>query len=288
MVVKYFVWFQLLFKRPMEAWYHVYAKFCRWRWRSSGFNRVGEYNLYLTSVEEALKEITQQPSTLIRSVRRRSRTSRNTNLPPGRSGKLPDPTVLTLRKYTRSVMERTQRPNDIYEGPIPHSFNASMELGRLCYAICRLVKPSKVVETGVANGLTSFSILQALKENGSGQLYSVELPPLRRGAESWIGHLVPEFLRSAWRLLLGPSQFVLPKILPQLGPIDIFVHDSDHSYWNQLAEFRLIWPHLRSGGIVISDDVMNDALLEVAEEQGATPIIVAQSRPGFIGILVKP
>lgn len=253
MVIKFLVWLCLLLKRPREAGYHVYAKFCHWRWRSFGFHRVGELDFYVTSMKEALKEITQQPSTLI-----------------------------------RSIMERTYWPNNFYDGAIPHSFNASMELVSLCYAICRLLKPSKVVETGVANGLTSFSILRALKENGSGQLYSIELPPLQPGAESWVGHLVPEFLRSQWILLFGASQYLLPQIPPVLEPIDVFVHDSDHSYWNQLREYRFVWPYLRPGGVLISHDVVNDALIELAEEEGTTPFIVRQSRPGFIGILVKP
>ena len=57
-------------------------------------------------------------------------------------------------------------------------FNAGLELGRLCYVLCRFQKPGKVIETSVANGATSAFILQALGKNGGGELYSIDLPPL--------------------------------------------------------------------------------------------------------------
>lgn len=45
------------------------------------------------------------------------------------------------------------------------------------YTIIRIRKPDIVVETGVAQGVSSTFILQALEDNGRGQLYSIDLPP---------------------------------------------------------------------------------------------------------------
>src|SRR5258708_7464420 len=65
--------------------------------------------------------------------------------------------------------------------------DATTELARMCYALCRAVGPEVVVETGVGNGVTSSYFLQALKVNSKGSLWSLDLLPL--AAQS--GLLVP-------------------------------------------------------------------------------------------------
>jgi predicted O-methyltransferase YrrM len=41
--------------------------------------------------------------------------------------------------------------------------------------------------------------------------------------------------------------------------IDMFLHDSSHSYRHMLWEFRQFWPHLRDGGLLVSHDVQMNA-----------------------------
>ena len=48
--------------------------------------------------------------------------------------------------------------------------------GEVLYAAVRARKPSVVVETGVAAGLSSACILAGLQRNGMGELYSIDLP----------------------------------------------------------------------------------------------------------------
>ena len=45
----------------------------------------------------------------------------------------------------------------------------------IVYATVRILKPSIVVETGVASGVSTTLILQALSLNGKGQLYSIDI-----------------------------------------------------------------------------------------------------------------
>ena len=52
------------------------------------------------------------------------------------------------------------------------------ELVRAVWCLTRHLRPTKVVETGVARGLTSRFILEALEKNKAGHLWSVDLPPL--------------------------------------------------------------------------------------------------------------
>ncbi len=37
--------------------------------------------------------------------------------------------------------------------------------------------------------------------------------------------------------------------------IDIFIHDSLHTPQTMKYEFEKAWPHIRSGGLLISDDI---------------------------------
>jgi len=41
--------------------------------------------------------------------------------------------------------------------------------------------------------------------------------------------------------------------------IDMFLHDSSHSYQHMLWEFRQFWPLLRDGGLLVSHDVQMNA-----------------------------
>jgi predicted O-methyltransferase YrrM len=151
----------------------------------------------------------------------------------------------------------------------PCPWNASRRLESLCYVVCRLTRPSCVVETGVAAGHTSRAILLALNENKHGRLYSIDLPLFSWRRTYPIGSSIPPSLRSRWHLTLGPSRLVLPNLLRRLGPIDVFVHDSDHTYLNQKVEFSLALSALRPGGFLIADDVGNDSIYE---EAGSSPL----------------
>ena len=144
----------------------------------------------------------------------------------------------------------------------------------MLYTITKLTKPAVVVETGVASGRSSAAILTALKENNFGELYSIDLPQFYNDTnpETYLtsegnnelkgfvpngqtpGWLVGDELRSRWHLILGDSKVELGKLLAGLASVDIFYHDSDHSYESMYFEFESIWPKLLSGGFLLSDD----------------------------------
>lgn len=152
-------------------------------------------------------------------------------------------------------------------------------------ALVRLLRPTTVVEAGVAEGLTTAVALRALSETSGGRLYSVDLPPLEAD-ESFVGRAVPAELRASWTLTLGPTRLVLPTLLERVSPVDLFVHDADHTYTAQLEDYRLLWPHLRSGGVLLSDDLASPAFVEFAASVGARPYLVGDV--GDVGLLRKP
>lgn len=139
----------------------------------------------------------------------------------------------------------------------------------LLYVLVRLVRPKIIVETGVFDGISSSVILQALEDNKEGELISIDLPAastipesthrmkettLPMGCEP--GWAIPEYLRGRHNLILGDSQEVLPSILKENLLIDIFLHDSLHTFSHQWFEYETAWPHLKTGGLLLSDDVL--------------------------------
>src|SRR5260221_862601 len=58
------------------------------------------------------------------------------------------------------------------QGAFTRKHNSSFVLGRICYTLCRALKPDRVLETGVAFGVCSSFILQALAVNGIWQWHS--------------------------------------------------------------------------------------------------------------------
>jgi len=160
-------------------------------------------------------------------------------------------------------------------------------------AFIRLTKPEIIVETGVAHGSSSAVILEALHENGFGKLYSIDLPifdsadgnlkpwlegySFRKGDVSTVndlnqvGWLVPASLRDRWELILGDSLAELPKLVRRIPQIDIFFHDSLHTYECMMQEFGVVWPHLKQNAFILADDIFikcHCAIRNFAQQKG--------------------
>lgn len=131
----------------------------------------------------------------------------------------------------------------------------------LLYVLVRKLCPETVVETGVAAGVSSAYILQALEDNEYGRLYSIDFPnyamvtgqPIPQGME--LGFAIPNNLRHRWELLKGKSGDLLRPLMRRLNAVDIFFHDSEHSYENMGYEYNEAWRHLKTGGLLISHDI---------------------------------
>jgi hypothetical protein len=155
------------------------------------------------------------------------------------------------------------------------------------YALVRIVQPDLVVETGVREGFSTRFLLLAMERNQHGTLHSIDLPdqdqPLSPEGEGGTdalpsgkttGWLIPASLRSRWHLHLGDARDLLPGLLRTLGQVDIFIHDSLHTYDHMLFEYRMAWPHLRAGGILLSDDTdWNAAFAEFAAAVQCSPVM---------------
>jgi len=133
------------------------------------------------------------------------------------------------------------------------------EYHRALYTMIRILKPEIVIETGVFEGHSSLSILSALKENNKGFLYSIDLPSPDLPSGKVPGWMVPEHLRKRWDLRAGKSSDLLPTLLEEVKEVDIFLHDSEHSYENMCWEYKTAWTHIKTGGLLLSHDVSQNA-----------------------------
>jgi len=167
--------------------------------------------------------------------------------------------------------------------------DADPQLGLAIWCLIHSMGPERVVETGVAHGLTSRIILEALERAGRGRLWSIDLPAMDPGLHEQIAIAVPERLRARWTYIAGTSRRRLPGLLEQIRPIDLFVHDSSHTRRNTLFELRLAWSALGRGAIVADDINQSTAFAEMSESVGATAVHVALAGDGaaLFGILLR-
>lgn len=169
------------------------------------------------------------------------------------------------------------------------------------YILIRKLKPNVVIETGVHRGVSSFFILQALEKNGNGMLYSIDLPFASYETDNKsfsksvlpkekIGICVPEKLRKRWKLILGDSKNELPDIIKNNSSIDLFLHDSEHTHTHMMWEFETVWPHIKNGGVLVSDDIhWNNAFESFVTKIDGTSIQLKRDREnaGTFGIILK-
>jgi Methyltransferase domain len=129
--------------------------------------------------------------------------------------------------------------------------------------------------------VTSRLILEAMALNGSGHLWSVDLPhPLRPELHHETAAAVPLARRENWTYIRGSSRQQLPSLVARLENVDMFVHDSLHTSRNMRFELRTVWPAMDSGSLALVDDVDNQAFRDFVRESGQPSSVVMRSADG--------
>lgn len=159
-------------------------------------------------------------------------------------------------EYLASDFRRTylgrRRELSRFTGPQRLGTSGDLSLEAL-YLVVRAARPRVVVETGVLYGASSAHILAALAQNGEGVLYSIDLP--HEPDEPPHDFLVPDQLCGHWTLVVGDSRRELPTLLDRLSTIDLFHHDSLHTFEHMTWEYQTAVPHLTPHGVLSSHDV---------------------------------
>lgn len=139
---------------------------------------------------------------------------------------------------------------------VPMHYPRHLAIGRksssLIYSLARVTRPSVVVETGVANGESSYLLLKAPAKNGHGLLYSIDI-------RSDVGDLLQKADKTRWCLKILDAQRTqrsFEKVLDEIGQVDLFMHDSgNHSYSLQMFEYRTVLKKMARHFLLASDDV---------------------------------
>lgn len=159
--------------------------------------------------------------------------------------------------------------------PISGHPPCSPDIAMSLYLVTRILKPMHVVETGVSAGRSSSYILCALKDNEQGELFSIDPDPEA-------GYAIPHELKERWHFINDISKNTLPNLLEQLDRVDIFFHDSLHTYENMTFEFDATWPRLSNGGLLMADNVnLHSALNDFSRRIKRTPMYLNERFAGI-------
>jgi predicted O-methyltransferase YrrM len=133
----------------------------------------------------------------------------------------------------------------------PDYFAVSRESALLLYSVVRSRRPGVVLESGVANGVSTWLILKALDTNGQGRLISTDV-------SDDVGSLLAGLRCTNWDLnILRPETIKADflRVLKKAGEVDLFLHDSDHRYCWQKWELASVRPFLAAGALILADDI---------------------------------
>lgn len=166
------------------------------------------------------------------------------------------------------------------QGLYPEFFDTNPKTLDLLEALVRHINPEVVLESGVANGASTRRILSALSQNlGSGKLISCDIDNRVATAELMANPLF-EFVHIS-------SKKDFSDVIERLAKIDLFYHDSNHSYDHQIFEYLAVWEKIPEGGILLSDDVnWSYAFLDFCAKVSRVPYVLSDTEK-FSGFIQK-
>jgi hypothetical protein len=138
------------------------------------------------------------------------------------------------------------------------NFDCEVGLASFLFAFILAKKPSVVVETGVANGITTNLIMKALERTG-GTLHSFDIESKTQNVYVGRGNWYFHHLR-------GDLEADLQTQINQIGAVDLWIHDSNHGYRWQTFEYLLAARVLTADGTLVSDDIDSSTAWGLASE----------------------
>ena len=126
-----------------------------------------------------------------------------------------------------------------------------------------------MVETGTHLGLGSCAIAAALLRNGHGRLTTIDVDPEA-------GYLIA----GRWANVIDRRTGSSIDVLAGLKDVDIFLHDSLHTYAYESRELAAVERGLSDGAIVLSDNAHDSAALSDWAERTGRNYLFFSERPG--------
>lgn len=217
--------------------------------------------------------------------------------PTAKTGPEPEKNPEQLHNLWLSSFKSSANPTDIVDFLLSDSARAQEEdrklsgqffplfydsgpvLRETLRQIVRGLAARTVVETGIAHGHSTRVFLDELELTG-GELFSIDIDMRTLSAvQPHPPHWTP--------VIIGTEDDV-ETVFTMAGDIDVFFHDSDHSFGNQMKEYHLAWQHLRPGGVLASDDVSWSPAFRTFCSEVGVPYALLWEPPKVAGFAVKP
>ena len=153
-------------------------------------------------------------------------------------------------------------------------------MGLLIYCYVRLVRPRIVIETGVAAGVSTSILLEALRKNGNdGRLVSIDVTEK-------VGEVIPAHLKVNWKLEVlnkRSRENSLVSLLNRNRDCEVFLHDSNHSVEWQILEFTKALGKLKNCSVLFFDDVAPALVGYVKENYPQIQMLILNEGRKFSG-----
>lgn len=128
------------------------------------------------------------------------------------------------------------------------------DTGMFLNLLARAQGARRIVEIGGSVGYSTIWMAEAVRANGGGRVISLELDPEKIREQRL--YLEAAGLFGEVEQICGDAARVLPELD---GPFDMVLLD----HWKDLyiREFDLVWPKVRTGGVVVADNVLIPAVV---------------------------
>lgn len=134
------------------------------------------------------------------------------------------------------------------------------EEGQAIYNLIRQVKPAHTLEIGLAYGISTLFICQALQDNGMGQHSAIDPMAIKLWGSLGLLNVQRAGLEPRLRFLEASSHVALPELLRQQERFEVAFIDGCHRFDYTLLEYFYLDKLLPVGGHLIFDDLDRPAI----------------------------
>ena len=179
---------------------------------------------------------------------------------------LPPTPVATALRIAKIADEyrggRHRKAHGRHRGLVSHHFVVSSSdgrKGRLLSAVVQSLQPKRILELGTGYGISGLFMGLALSELGAdGEDFSIQTIESAEPQATLARELLMREIGERVRCSTGRTREALPELARVARAFDFVFHDAGHTYEDYCGDFELMEPHLRSGAVLLLDDIRWD------------------------------
>ena len=167
----------------------------------------------------------------------------------------------SIREYVERMFVQKSAEGD---NGLNHIFPDSLppERGLVVSEVCRAIRPKATLEVGMAWGISTLLILEALTESGGPAAPHVVMDPFQ--SQSYHNAALLALRKLGIDNLVEfheeRSELFLPRLVAERRRFDFAFIDGDHDYEAAFTDFRFVHMMLDPGGTILFDDSFSDGV----------------------------